>query len=197
MVEIGKTNSLRVVKEVEFGLYLDGEDLGEILMPKRYIPKGCKVDDIIEVFVYLDSEDRLVATTEKPYAEVDNFACLKVVDITEVGAFLDWGLPKDLFVPFREQKEKMSKGQDYVVFLYLDNSERIAASSRLDRFLSKEDSTFKGNDEVELLIYEETDMGYKAIINGDHGGVLYKNEVFQKLKIGQKARGFIKKVRDD
>ena len=197
MVEIGRTNKLRVVKEVEFGIYLDGEDLGEILMPKRYIPKGCKVDDIIEVFLYLDSDDRLIATTEKPYVEVDNFACLKVVDIAEVGAFLDWGLPKDLFVPFREQKEKMSKGQDYVVFLYLDNSERIAASSRLDRFLSKEPATFKENEEVELLIYEETDMGYKAIINENYGGVLYRNEVFQKLKIGQKTKGFIKKIRDD
>ncbi|MBE9536590.1 MAG: GntR family transcriptional regulator [Proteobacteria bacterium] len=197
MVEIGRTNSLRVVKEVEFGLYLDGEDLGEILMPKRYMPKGCKPDDVIEVFLYLDSEDRLVATSEKPYAEVGDFACMKVVDVAEVGAFLDWGLPKDLLVPFREQKEKMSKGKEYVVFVYLDNSERIAASSRLDRFLSKEPPSFEEGEEVELLICEETDMGYKAIINGDQGGVLYSNEVFQKLKIGEKTRGFIKKIRDD
>lgn len=197
MVEIGRTNSLRVVKEVEFGIYLDGEDLGEILMPKRYIPKGCKLDDLVEAFVYMDSEDKIIATTEKPRAEVGEFACMKVVDVAEMGAFLDWGLPKDLLVPFREQKEKMSQGQDYVVFVYLDNSDRIAASSRLDRFLSKEPPSLQEGDEVDLLIFEETDMGYKAIVNGSHGGVLYANEVFQKLEMGQQARGFIKKIRDD
>ena len=197
MAEVGRSNSLRVIRKVDFGLYLDGEKLGEILLPGRYTPKGCKLEDIIEVFIYLDSEDRLVATTERPYAEVGDFAFLKVVDIGPVGAFLGWGLPKDLLVPFREQKEKMAKGREYVVFVYLDKSNRIAASSRLDRFLSKEPASFQEDEEVELLICDETDMGYKAIINGDYVGVLYRNEVFQKLKIGQQTRGFIKKVRDD
>ncbi len=197
MAEIGRTNSLRVVREVDFGVYLDGEELGEILLPEKYLPKGWKVGDIMEVFIYLDSEDRLVATTERPFAEVGDFAFLKVVDLGPVGAFLGWGLPKDLLVPFREQKEKMAKGREYVVFVYLDKSNRIAASSRLDRFLGKEPASFQADEEVELLICDQTDMGYKAIINGAHGGVLYKNEVFQSLKNGQQIRGFIKKVRDD
>lgn len=197
MAEIGRSSSLRVVREVDFGVYLDGEELGEILLPERYLAEGCKVGDTIEVFIYLDSEDRLVAGTERPYAEVGDFAFLKVVDLGPVGAFLDWGLPKDLLVPFREQKEKMAEGREYVVFVYLDNSMRIAASSRLDRFLGKEPASFQADEEVELLICDETDLGYKAIINGTHMGVLYRNEVFQKLKKGQQIRGFIKKVRDD
>lgn len=197
MVKIGRSNSLLVIRKVDFGAYLDGEELDEILLPERYLPKNCKIDDTIEVFIYLDSEDRLVATTEKSYAEVGDFACLKVVDLGPAGAFLDWGLPKDLLVPFREQKEKMIEGREYVVFVYLDKSNRIAASSRLDRFLGKEPASFQEGEEVELLICDQTDIGYKAIINSTHWGVLYKNELFQKLKKGQQIKGFIKKVRDD
>ncbi len=197
MAQIGRANNLKVVREVDFGVYLDGEELGEILMPGKYIPEGCKVGDYIEVFVYLDSEDRLVATTERPYAEVGDFAFLKVVDTGPVGAFLGWGLMKDLLVPFREQKEKMAEGKRYVVFVYLDPSNRIAASSRVERFLGKKPASFQTDEEVELLIFDETDIGYKAIINDTHEGVLYRNEVFQGLKKGQQIRGFIKKVRDD
>ena len=197
MIEIGKTNSLKIVKEVDFGIYLDGGDLGEILLPLRYLPETYEIDDMLDVFIYLDSEDRIIATTEEPYAEAGSFAFLKVVDLNQIGAFLDWGLTKDLFVPFREQKEKMIKGKSYVVFIYIDSSNRIAASSNLDRFVDVDASCFEDNQEVNLLIYDQTDMGYKAIINNSHLGVLYTNEIFQKIDIGQKTKGFIKKIRDD
>ena len=197
MVEIGKLNKLRVVKRVDFGIYLDGEDFGEILLPRRYVPENCEIDDIIEVFVYFDSEDRIIATTEKPYATVGQFALLKVISVNSVGAFIDWGLPKDLLVPFREQKQKMEEGKSYVVFIYLDKSKRIVASSKLDKFLDTMPINFQEGQEVELLVCCQTDIGYKAIINGCHGGILYKNEVFQILEKGQQIKGFIKKVRDD
>ena len=197
MVEIGKLNKLRVVKRVDFGIYLDGEDFGEILLPRRYVPENCEIDDIIEVFVYFDSEDRIIATTEKPYATVGQFALLKVISVNSVGAFIDWGLPKDLLVPFREQKQKMEEGKSYVVFIYLDKSKRIVASSKLDKFLDTMPINFQEGQEVELLVCCQTDLGYKAIINGCHGGILYKNEVFQILEKGQQIKGFIKKVRDD
>ena len=197
MISIGRKNSLRIVKEVDFGIYLDGEDMGEILLPLRYLPETYEIDDMLDVFIYLDSEDRIIATTETPQAEAGDFAFLKVVDVNEIGAFLDWGLSKDLFVPFREQKEKMLKGKSYVVFIYIDSSNRIAASSNLDRFADTDASCFEDNQEVSLLICEKTDMGYKAVINGSHLGVLYSNEIFQKIATGDQVKGFIKKVRDD
>jgi predicted RNA-binding protein (virulence factor B family) len=197
MVETGKLNKLRVIKKVDFGIYLEGEEAGEILLPLRYVPENCEVDDIIEVFIYFDSEDRIIATTEKPYAMVGQFALLKVISVNSVGAFIDWGLPKDLLVPFREQKQEMEEGKSYVVFIYLDKSKRIAASSKLDKFFDTLPISFQEGQEVELLICYQTDLGYKAIINGCYGGVLYKNEVFQVLEKGQKIKGFIKKVRDD
>lgn len=198
MSEIGKINNLQIIKELNFGIYLDGKEFGEILLPKRYVPENYKIDDFIDVFIYRDSEERLIATTEKPYAMVGDFAFLKVLTINEIGAFLDWGLTKDLFVPFREQKQKMQKGNFYLVFVYLDNeSNRIAASSRLDKFLNKTPADYQINQEVDLIIRNKTDMGYKVIINNSHSGVLYKNEVFQTLKEGQKIKGFIKKIRED
>lgn len=198
MAEIGVLNYLRVVKEVDFGVYLDGGEHGEILLPRRYVPANCKVNDNIMVFIYLDSEDRLIATTEKPYAMVGDFALLKVVAVNSVGAFLDWGLPKDLLVPFSKQSSNMEKGKSYIVRVYVDKqSNRIAGSTRLDRYLDNDTGSFHAGQEVELLICNQTDIGYKAIINGTHWGVLYSNEVFQSLKRGQKTEGYIKKVRDD
>jgi hypothetical protein len=197
MAEIGVLNNLRVVKEVDFGVYLDGGEHGEILLPRRYIPENCKVDDCVRVFIYPDSEDRLIATTEKPYAMAGDFALLKVVAVNSVGAFLDWGLPKDLLVPFSEQSPIMEKGKSYIVRVYVDKSNRIAGSARLDRYLDNDTGNFHANQEVELLICNQTDIGYKAIVNGTHWGVLYYNEVFQSLKRGQKTKGYIKKVRDD
>jgi len=198
MAEIGVFNNLRVIKEVDFGVYLDGGEHEEILLPRRYVPENCKVDDNIRVFIYLDSEDRFIATTETPYAMVGDFALLKVVAVESVGAFLDWGLLKDLLVPFGEQSPTMEIGKSYIVRIYVDKqSNRIAATTRLDRYLDNEPVNFQAGQEVELLICNQTDIGYKAIINGTHWGVLYSNEVFQSLRSGQKTKGYIKKVRED
>jgi len=198
MAEIGVFNNLRVIKEVDFGVYLDGGEHEEILLPRRYVPENCKVDDNIRVFIYLDSEDRFIATTETPYAMVGDFALLKVVAVESVGAFLDWGLLKDLLVPYSEQSSTMEIGKSYIVRIYVDKqSNRIAATTRLDRYLDNEPGDFHAGQEVELLICNQTDIGYKAIINDTHWGVLYSNEVFQPLESGQKTKGYIKKVRDD
>jgi len=198
MVEIGKWNTLRVLKELDFGIYLDGEDQGEILMPIRYVPQDCKVDDNIEAFIYFDSEDRVIATTEKPLAQVGDFALLDVVSVNSIGAFLDWGLPKDLFVPFREQKHKMEVGQSCVVYIYIDDlSGRIAASAKVENFLDKEPHDFTEGQEVNLIIYTQTDIGYKAIINNTHTGVLFDSDVFRTLHRGEHTKGYIKKIRED
>lgn len=195
---LGQYNRLQIVKELDFGMYLDGEEWGEILLPRRYVPKEAKIDDFIEVFIYLDSEDRLIATTEKPYATVGDFAYLKVAAVNAIGAFLNWGLLKDLLVPFKEQKQKMEVGRSYVVYIYVDEeTERIAASCKLEKFLDNTPHEFKEGEEVDLLIYKPTDIGYKAIINGSHSGIVYKNEVFQSLRTGSKVKGFIKKIRPD
>lgn len=198
MAEIGKTNHLEVVKEVDFGIYLDGGDLGEILMPKRYVPEGTMPGDMLETFIYLDSEDRLVATTEKPLAMVEEFALLEVVSVTPVGAFLNWGLPKDLFVPFREQRQSMEEGKKYLVYVYVDiNTKRIAASSKIEQYLDNIPVDYDLDEEVDLIIVNETDLGYNAIIDNSHFGILYKNEVFQPLNPGDKVQGYIKKIRTD
>lgn len=198
MAQIGKLNHLEVLKELEFGIYLDGGELGEVLMPKRYVPEGTMLGDFIEAFIYLDSEDRLIATTEKPLAQVEEFALLEVVSVTSVGAFLNWGLPKDLFVPFREQRKPMEVGKKYLVYVYLDtDSKRIAASSKIENYLDNIPVDYDENEEVDLIIVNETDLGYNAIIDYSHLGVLYKNEVFQELNPGDKVQGYIKKIRTD
>lgn len=198
MVQIGKFNSLKAVKKSRHGMYLDGGDLGEILLPKKYTPTDLHIDESIEVFVYRDSEDRLVATTQKPKATVDQFAYLKVVSISTAGAFLDWGLEKDLMVPYREQKQRMEVNNYYLVSVYLDTaSNRIAASAKLDYFLNNLPAEYEENQEVDLIIWQKTDLGYKVIINESHSGVLYSNEIFQELKIGERTKGFIKKIRED
>jgi predicted RNA-binding protein (virulence factor B family) len=198
MTEIGKFNKLRVLNRLDAGAYLDGEELGEIFLPRSYMPESCRTGDIVDVFIFRDSEDQLIATTQRPYAMVGDFAFLKVVSVNPVGAFLDWGLQKDLLVPFREQKQKMEEGESYIIYIYLDDrSSRIVASSKLDKFLDKQPVQFQEGQSVELLICDRTELGYKAIINNSRRGVLYKNEVFQTLKKGQRITGYIKKVRDD
>lgn len=198
MPETGKFNTLRVVKEVDFGLYLDGKELGEILLPRRYVPEGCRPGDNIEVFLYHDSEDRLIATTQRPQAQVGDLALLRVSAVNNFGAFLDWGLPKDLLVPFREQQRRMEVGRLYLVFVYIDEaSGRIAASSKLEKFITALPAGFEKGQPVNLIIADETDMGYKAVINGVAWGVLYHNEVFQKLHQGQQVPGYIKNIRED
>jgi len=198
MANIGKLNTLTVMREAEQGLYLDGDNLGDILIPKRYVPAGTEVDDEIEVFIYTDSEDRIIATTEKPYAMVGQFGAMKVVHVNKFGAFLDWGLMKDLFVPFREQKMKMLEGNTYVVFVYLDlDSDRIAGSAKLDQFLDETPPPFEQGEEVEIIVAQRTDLGYKVIINETHWGLIFKNEIFGNIRIGDKRKAYIKNLRDD
>jgi len=195
---IGKYNTLAIVKEVEFGLYLDGGDKGEILLPRRYVPETFEIGGEIEVFVYLDSEHRPVATTQKPYATIGEFACLTVAWVNEHGAFLDWGLMKDLFVPFREQKMRMEEGGVYAVHVYWDElSQRIVGSAKVDKFIDSEMPTYQPNEEVDLLIVQRTDLGYKAIVNNCHWGILYHNQQYRPLQKGDRMKGYIKEVRPD
>lgn len=198
MLRIGQKNVLRIIKQLPQGIYLDGGQGEEILLPNRYISDALKVDDVIEVFIYLDSEDRLVATTETPYVMVDECAYLEVIAVNKVGAFLDWGLQKDLLVPHREQKNPFKVGESHVVYVYLDEkSKRIAATTYLDNYLEETSFYFKENQAVDLLICSQSELAYKAVINQTHLGLLYTNEVFQPLSLGQKIKGYIKKIRID
>lgn len=197
-IELGKYNTLEVVKEVAFGMYLDGGEEGEILLPSRYVPQDCKVGDKLNVFIYLDNEERLVATTLTPLVQVGQFACLEVAWINLYGAFLNWGLMKDLFVPFREQKMKMQVGKKYVVHAHLDDeSYRIVASAKVDRYLSKEKAAYESGQEVDILIWQKTDLGFKAIINDEYSGLLYESEIFQPLHTGMRMKAYVKQVRED
>lgn len=197
VIQIGQLNKLKVIKHTDFGVYLDGGDDGEILLPRRDMPNPCEVGDIIEVFICYDSEDRLIATTQIPFVMVGEFAHLTVKAKESVGVFLDWGLPKDLFLPFSEQTREIRVGQYVIVRAYLDKSDRISASMRLDRHIDKEPGVYEVGQNVDLMIVAKTELGFKAIINNRHWGILYENEVFQRLYIGQKLKGFIKKVRPD
>ncbi len=197
-ISLGKFNTLRVVKEVDFGMYLDGGVEGEILLPKRYVPQGCKPGDELRVFIYLDQEERLIATTQTPLAQVGEFACLEVAWVNQYGAFLNWGLMKDLFVPFREQKTPMEVGRKYIVHVHLDeDSYRIAASAKVEYYLSKGKPTYEPGQEVDALIWQKTDLGYKAIVDNNYAGLLYESEVFQQLYAGMKVKAYIKQVRED
>lgn len=197
-IELGKFNRLEVVKQVDFGMYLDGGDEGEILLPARYVPEGCEVGDWLNVFLYLDNEERLIATTLTPLVQVGQFACLEVAWINQYGAFLNWGLMKDLFVPFSEQKMKMEVGRKYVVHAHLDEeSYRIVASAKVDRYLSKEKPDYQTGEEVSILIWQKTDLGFKAIIENEFAGLLYDSEIFQTLRTGDTLTAFIKQVRED
>jgi len=194
----GKINRLNVVKILDFGAYVDGGDGLEILLPARYVPEGCKVGDEVEVFVYHDNEGRLIATVAKPLATVGEFQWMQVNEVTQVGAFLKWGIMKDLLVPFREQKMPMKKGGWYLVYVYLDSvTNRIVASARIDKFVDNSPPQYMYNQEVDLIVAEETGIGYKVIINNLHWGLLYHSEVFRPLAKGEKLKGFIKEVRED
>jgi len=198
MAEVGEYNKLEIARKVEHGMYLLGEGENDILLPNQYVPETANVGDEIEVFVYRDSEDRIIATTLKPYAIVGEFAFLKVIASTAVGAFLDWGLPKDLLVPFKEQQDKMFAGRSYVVYVFLDEeSDRVVATTRFNRFLNKQTSELSVGQEVELLIQKQTDLGYQAIVNNSFKGMIFENEIFEAVQIGQKTKGFIKQIRPD
>ena len=198
MIQIGRTYNLEVVKDTEFGFYLDAEDLGEILLPAKHAPDNLSIDDTVEVFLYLDSEDRAIATTQTPKAEVGEFAYLEVKDNTQIGAFLDWGLDKDILVPFAEQHRPMSVGEFYIVYLYLDNRDRIAATSKIDRIVMEDDEHgFRPQQTVDLIIANTTELGFKAIVNQSHWGLLYKDEVDERLSFGQSIQGYVKHIRQD
>ena len=195
---LGDYNNLEIVKRVSFGLYLDGDEDGEILLPAKYVPDGYDIGDIIKVFVYLDNEERLVATTEEPLAKVGDFALLRVAWTNDYGAFLDWGLLKDLFVPFSEQDGKMVKGNSYLVYVTIDRkSYRIYASARLDKFLSRTKPPYETDEEVDIIVWRRTDLGWKVIVNGNHSGLVFANEVFRDLKTGDRLKGYVKRVRTD
>ena len=197
-IELGKFNQLEVVKQVDFGMYLDGGEEGEILLPTRYVPEDCKVGDWLNVFLYLDNEERLIATTLTPLVQVGEFACLEVSWVNQFGAFLNWGLMKDLFVPFSEQKMKMQVGNKYVIHAYIDDeSFRIVASAKVDRYLSKEKAPYQPGKEVNILIWQKTDLGFKAIIENMYSGLLYDSEIFQTLHTGDTLKAYIKQVRED
>ncbi len=190
-VNLGQYNSLRVIKKVKFGIYLDGGKYGDILLPRQYTDDKTAIGDSIEVFIYLDSEDRIVATTLKPKAVVGECAYLKVVQVNRIGAFMDWGLPKDLLVPFNQQQKPMQKGYSYAVYVYVDEStERIAASSRLEDFIADAPDRLRPDQAVDLMIYAKSDLGFKAVIDGRYLGQLFENEVFRPLHFGEKLPGF-------
>jgi uncharacterized protein len=197
MLALGKINRLSVKKQVKFGFYLDGLSWGEILLPNNVVPPNLEVGQELDVFLYLDSEDQLIATTERPKIKVGEVAYLPVVAVTKVGAFVDWGLKKDLLVPFSEQQIPLKEGQKYLLYCYVDVSNRIVASTKLDRHLHKVPAKYNVGDRVDIIISEQTDLGYKAVVNQTHWGVLYQNEVFKPLQRGDKMSAYIVKVRDD
>jgi len=198
MAIIGQFNTLPVVAVMANGAYLDAGELGEILLPNRYLPENCQAEDTVDVFIYLDSTDRLIATTEIPRAQRGEFASLQVKQVNKIGAFLDWGLPKDLLVPFNQQHKKMEVGKHYLVYIFLDErTERLVASSKLDKYLDIWPAEYHQGQQVDLTIAAKTDLGFKAIINNQHWGLIFESDIYQTLKTGMKLTGYIKQVRED
>lgn len=198
MIKIGKTNNLKVVKKVDFGLYLDGGESGEILLPKRYVDESMEVGDELDVFIYCDSEDRLVATTEKPLIEVGEFGLLKAVEVNRVGAFMEWGLQKDLLVPFREQSQEIRVGGSYVVYVFLDNAtKRIVGSTKLNKYVGNRIPRYSEGDTVDILAVHKTDLGYKVIVDNLFWGMIYNNDLFDPLSPGDRIPAYVKTVRED
>lgn len=198
MVEIGKINTLKIKTIQAYGVHLDGGTSGDILLLKKDLPEGCGLGDSVNVFVYSDRDDRLHATTVQPFAMADEFAKLQVVSNSPAGAFLAWGLEKDLLVPKSEQLEPMQEGRSYIVYVFVsDKTNRITASAKLEQFLGEEVPTYKEGEEVRLIIWGKSDLGYLVVVNGAHEGLIYKSEVFKKIGIGQELKGYVKKIRDD
>jgi len=199
MIYIGRMNRMKVVKHVDFGVYLDGQDEGEILLPRKDVPHDTQVGDRLHVFIYRDSDDRLIATTKRPLVQVGEAAYLKVKQQNNVGTFMDWGLPKDLLVPFNEQAWPMNEGRNVVVYCYLDeNTNRIAGTTKFHRHLSEDGrNVFQEGDAVKGMVAAQTELGYKIILNNTHIGLLYKNEVFKPMRFGHELKVFIKQIRED
>ncbi len=198
MIELGKYNELKILKRTKFGLYLGDETGEEVLLPNKYCPESFKLEDEIKVFVYLDHEERKIATNIKPKILLHEYALLKVTSVEDVGAFLDWGLEKELLVPFKEQRQKMEAGRWYIVFLDIDiKSDRLYATNKIEQRLQNEFLTVKEGDEVDLLVLQKTDLGFSVIVNNGHKGLIFKNEIFKELNIGDKFKGYVKNIRED
>lgn len=201
MIDIGHYNELRISRFTDNGAYLTDDDAKEpieILMPAKYVPSGAVVGDEVKAFVYTDSEDRLVATTEVPFAQVGEFAFLQVVQVNRIGAFVDWGLAKNLLVPFSEQKYKMREGGVYLVYVYLDDAtKRVVASAKIAKYLDNKFPDYRPGQRVQALVYEHTDIGYKTIVDNAHRGMIYDNEVYQPLELEQSVTAYVKAVRAD
>lgn len=198
MVKLGRYNILKVVKNVDFGAYLDGGEGVEILLPTRYISKPLHPGDEIEVFIYRDNEGRLIATTEHPFAQVGEFAFLQVSDVNKHGAFLDWGLMKELLVPYSEQRVKLGRGMIIPVYVYLDDaSKRIVASAKIEKFLGNRVPAYKRGDKVKALVLKRTEQGYKTIVDNLFFGMVYENELYEPMEIGETVDAFVKQVRED
>lgn len=197
MLQPGQYAQLKVARKVDFGLFLsDGEN--EVLLPRKWVTPEMEIDTEVSVFIYKDSEDRTIATTQQPYAIAGEFAFLKVREVNTFGAFLDWGLDKDLLVPFREQDKELEVGKSYVVYVYTDKlTKRMVASSKINRHTSNEQIDLKENDEVIALIFKKTELGYSAVINNLHQGLIYSNEIFQPVALGDKLKAYIKTIRED
>lgn len=197
-IKLGDYNTLTITKSVDFGLYLDGGDEGEILLPSRYVPDNVAVGDQLEVFIYLDQDERPVATTEKPLAKVGDFAWLECAWTNQYGAFLSWGLMKDLFCPFREQKKRMQRGEHYIVHVHVDEeSYRIAASAKVERYLDTTQPPYHKGDAVEMLVWQKTDLGFKVIVDNRFAGLIYKDQIFQQVHTGDRLTGYVDQVRPD
>ena len=198
VIEIGKYNSLKILRETSVGLYLGDESGEDVLLPNKYCPENYNIEDEISVFVYLDYAERKIATNLIPKIFLNKFALLKVTDVSEVGAFLDWGLEKDLLVPFREQKLKMEVGRSYIVYMELDQkTNRLYATNKIEKRLKNETLTVEEGEEVRLLVFQKTDLGFSVIVNNLHKGLVFQNEVFRQLRIGDHLNGFVKKIRED
>jgi hypothetical protein len=198
MIQIGKNNIMRALRMTSVGMYLGNEEGEELLLPNKYVPEGFNVDDDIDVFIYKDSEDRLIATNLEPKIKLNEFACLVCKDVNSIGAFLEWGLEKDLLVPFREQGKKMEVGKRYPVYLYFDErSGRLAASSKIESFIEKENIKLEVGEKVQLLICYTSDLGVNVIINNTYKGIIYHNDLFTHISIGDKVEGYIKNIREE
>jgi len=198
MIHIGEYNTLEIIRETNQGLYLSDEEGDEVLLPNRYIPDNFKIWDKLEVFVYLDNDERPVAVTDKPYIKVNEFALLRCNEVTQYGAFLDWGLVKELFCPFKEQAFKMKAGGWYLVYCYLDEeTERLVASSKTNRFLDNKNLTVELFEEVDLIVSHPSEIGMNVIVNEKHSGLIFQKDIFKDLNIGDRLKGYIKKIRPD
>ncbi|NNG10359.1 MAG: GntR family transcriptional regulator [Arenibacter sp.] len=198
MIALGKYNNLEILRDTSVGLFLGDEEGNDVLLPNKYVPEEFEIGDFIDVFCYLDHEERVVATTLEPYVMVDQFRLLQVAEVNEYGAFMDWGLEKHLLVPFREQRNKMQEGQWYVVYCYLDEkTDRLVASNKLDKFLSNDTLTIGELDKVDLVVTRLTDLGWEVVINNKHKGLVYSNQVFRKVAIGDMLTGYVKSIRPD